>query len=302
MTVVALNRSHTPNATWNFFVDRYRYIYIIGVVNNSITKNLAGGLHFPGEISLNNRGQQTNLFPTSVGDIYYDNFNGSTYQIEKWIMSSNTSDIVMSTLDYCGGLFVDYLGSVYCSMKNYHQVIRRFLNATGNLGVTIAGNGTAGSTADLLSTPLGIFITASLDLYVADCGNDRIQKFLFNQTNASSVAGTGANGTIDLRCPSAVISDAYDDLYIADSLNHRIIRRKGTTFRCIAGCGQSNGSAPNELAYPGALWLDDGGHLYVADRYNSRIQKFSYEAQSCSEAKIDVAHLMKHFVLSFPQL
>ena len=131
---------------------------------------------------------------------------------------------------------------------------------------------------------MGIFVTASLVLYVADCGNDRIQKFLFNRTDASTVAGTGANDTIDLKCPSAVVLDPNGVLYISDSLNNRILRRVGNKFQCIAGCGQTNGSAPNELANPGTLWLDYNGHLYVADRRNRRIQKFTYMPQSCSKA------------------
>ena len=299
VTIAAINRRNASNATWNFFVDRSTFIYIIGVMNDSINKNFDGNITFPGEIVLNNRGQQSNLFPTHDGNVYYNNFNGSSYQVERWMISSNTSEVVLLTAESCAALFVDYLGSLYCSLENYHQVSRRFLNATNNLGATVAGTGAAGSAADSLSRPMGIFVTASLALYVADCGNDRIQKFLFNRTNATTVAGAGANDTIDLKCPSAVVLDPGDVLYISDSLNNRIIRRVGNTFRCIAGCSQTNGSAPNELAYPGALWFGYNGHLYVADRYNSRIQKFTYISQSCRKAKIDFFRLRNDFVASF---
>ncbi|CAF1591776.1 unnamed protein product, partial [Adineta steineri] len=45
-------------------------------------------------------------------------------------------------------------------------------------------------------------------------------------------------------------------------------------FRCLVGCSTVAGSASNQLCYPSSLSFDSYGNMFVADRYNNRIQKF----------------------------
>ena len=84
----------------------------------------------------------------------------------------------------------------------------------------MAGTAYAGSTPDMLYSPYGIFVTSSLDLYVADCNNNRVQLFRSGETNATTVAGNRTSGDITLQCPYAVALDADDYLFVVDSLNH----------------------------------------------------------------------------------
>ena len=69
----------------------------------------------------------------------------------------------------------------------------------------------------------------------ADCGNNRVQLFKSGQSNATTIAGSGASGTITLSCPKGVVLDSDDHLFIVDANNNRIIGSDANGFRCIVG-------------------------------------------------------------------
>src|ERR1700722_904468 len=109
----------------------------------------------------------------------------------------------------CSGLFVDINNMIYCSIRDLHQVIKTSFNGNPNISMIAAGTGWNGSESDMLNMPYGIFFDISFNLYVADCGNDRIQLFLEGQLNATTVVGNGTTDTIALNCPTDVVIDGY---------------------------------------------------------------------------------------------
>jgi hypothetical protein len=128
----------------------------------------------------------------------------------------------------------------------------------------------------MLNYPQGIFVDINLDLYVADCRNNRIQLFQSEQLDAITVAGSGSlNTTISLNCPTGVVLDADGYLFIVDSGNNRIVGSGSDGFRCLVGCSNSTGSASNQLDGPRTLSFDSYGNMFVTDYGNNRIQKFS---------------------------
>ena len=145
----------------------------------------------------------------------------------------------------------------------------------------VAGTGVNGSLPNMLTNPHGIFVNPTLDLYVADSGNDRVQMFSHGDSNAMTVAGNGASGTISLNHPQAVVLDALDVLFIADTMSHRIVASGSSGFRCIIGCGGTSGSAPNELNTPVSMSFDRDGNLFVVDQGNARIQQFGMNVVAC---------------------
>ena len=115
--------------------------------------------------------------------------------------------------------------------KNNKNVSFRILAHTSSLGwqtmgITVAGTGGVGTPSDRLYNPYGIIIDSSNSLYVADYNNNRIQKFTAGNNLGKTIAGqpNGMNGTNanELNRPSFIILDSNQNLYVSDTLNHRV--------------------------------------------------------------------------------
>ena len=214
------------------------------------------------------------LFVTADDRIYLDNQQFPSARVDGWSTSGTQLSPSVAVGAYCAGIFVDLNNSLYCSQDNQHRVVRKSLNSQVNTLAIVAGTGCAGSASNMLNNSDGIFVTANMDLYVADCYNDRIQRFRSGKLNATTVAGNGSsNGTITLNQPRGVVLDGDGYLFITDSGNHRIVGEDANGFRCLVGCNGS-GSASNQLNSPFTMSFDTGGNMFVTDRYNNRIQKF----------------------------
>lgn len=181
----------------------------------------------------------------------------------------------MTLCHQCSDIFIDINRTIYCALTQSHQIIAKSLLNDWNYLTTVAGTGTPDSTATTLRNPLGIFVDTSINLYVADCGNDRIQLFLFGKLTGMTVAGSGSsNQTITLSCPTSLILDDDNYLFIVDSNNHRIVRQYSNGFQCIIGCSNSSGFASNQLLQPWSIHFDNYGNVFITDNGNKRIQKF----------------------------
>jgi sugar lactone lactonase YvrE len=149
--------------------------------------------------------------------------------------------------------------------------------------IIVAGTGSAGSSSNELDFPYGIFVNTNFDLYVADTGNKRIQRFQSGEKNGTTVAGQGIPQNLQLNHPTNVVLDSDGYLFIADNGNHRIIRSGFDQFECIIGCTGQSGAASNELNQPYAIRFDSYGNLYVSDEQNDRIQKFTIVTDFCGK-------------------
>jgi sugar lactone lactonase YvrE len=151
--------------------------------------------------------------------------------------------------------------------------------------VVAAGTGSSGSESNELNAPHGTFVDVNFDLYVADCGNDRVQLFQSGESNGITIAGSlSPNPTINLFRPTGIVLDAEKYLFIVDSGNHRIVGSSSNGFRCLVGC-YGEGSQSNRLNRPFSFSFDRSGNMFVADTGNNRIQKFEYSENSCGKSK-----------------
>ena len=224
----------------------------------------------------------TSLFVTTNGDVYFQR-GDETGRIDRWMVKSNSSMLVMKFSGDCRGLFIDIHNSVYCSAYLQHKVMKLPLDGSVTVAIEVAGTGTKGPGLAELDVPWGIFVDTNMDLYVADSSNKRIQLFRRGQRNGITVAGNAVPENLELSRPTDVVVDANGYLFIVDSSYHRIIRTGHGELQCLAGCAKSSGSLSNELNTAYAIRLDSVRNLYVADAYNHRIQKFSLSANSCSK-------------------
>ncbi len=162
------------------------------------------------------------------------------------------------------------------TLSERHQIIAKSLSNDLSRSIIIGGTGSVGSTSNTLNNPRGIFVDTTLNLYVADCGNNRIQLFPSGKLSATTIVGNGSlNITITLNCPTSIILDGNNYLFIVDSGNDRIVGSDASGFRCIIGCSGPSGSASYQLSHPWAISFDSDGNIFVSDQGNNRIQKFS---------------------------
>ncbi len=166
----------------------------------------------------------------------------------------------------------------------------------GPVLATTAGTGTPGytgdgsaSTAAQLARPSGIAYDAAGNLFLADANNHVIRKItpagVITSVAGSGTAGFGGDGgpaaAAFLDTPTAVAVDANNNLFIADSHNHRIRLVSNGAITTVAGTGTSGFSgdggpaASAQLALPTGIALDSSGNLYIADTNNHRIRKLA---------------------------
>ncbi|MFJ5998551.1 RICIN domain-containing protein [Streptomyces sp. NPDC092370] len=192
------------------------------------------------------------------------------------------------------GVAVDGAGDVYIADYGNHR-IRKITAADGKIR-TVAGTGAPAlapdgtvATSAQLKNPTAVAVDSAGDLYIADCGNQRVRKVTKADGKINTVAGTGAatfggDGVqavlAPLFSPMAVVVDSTDTLYIADTNNHRVRKvaadgkistLAGTGAATFDGDGESAASA--KLSSPHGLAVDCVDTLYIADYTNNRVRK-----------------------------
>ena len=285
----------SPNATtvanittigsfpYDIFINTNNTIYVPNQDTGQIIVWSEGNLTATARNISGNLLNSSSLFVTTTGDIYVDSFHtiGGISQIT---LNLTINIPTMNICQQCWDIFININNVLYCSLSERHQIIAKSLNNDLNLLTIVGGTGSAGSTSNTLHNPRGIFVDITLNLYVADCGNNRIQLFRSGKLSATTIVGNGSlNITITLNCPTSIILDGNNYLFIADSGNDRIVGSDASGFRCIIGCSGSSGSASYELNQPWAISFDSCGNIFVSDQENNRIQKFSIITDLCGK-------------------
>lgn len=227
------------------------------------------------------------LFVTTAGDIFVD--KGSSHSVDM-LTSNGTKTTAMQVSDSCYGLFVALNHDIYCSVNALHHIVKKSAASDIDDVSIIAGTGCYGSSSKSLWGPRGIFVDRNLSLYVADTNNNRIQFFLVDRKNGTTLVGGTSNINMALLRPTSVILDADGSLFIADSDNRRIVTSGSNGSRCIVGCSGSMGGGANLLWKPGNMNFDRDGNIFVIDLDNSRMQKFLLAKNSCGEHFHIVTH------------
>lgn len=274
------NNTTVGNNPFGMFINTNNSVYVAAHTLNQTIEWEEGNHTAPKHIFSNIQDSRS-LFVTVNGDMYVDNgdFN---HRVEKRNINITNGVTVMNVTNRCISLFVDFTNTLYCCIDLQHQVLKLPLGYGPSIGESAAGNGTNGSSSYLLDRPNGIFVDIKRNLYVADSGNHRIQLFRPGSLNGTTVAGNHVTGYGGLNFPTSIALDADDYLFIVDRDNHRIIRSEQNGFRCIVGCYKDHGLESYQLESPQVLSFDSYGNLFVLDKNNNRVQKFSLSTNFCS--------------------
>ncbi len=138
--------------------------------------------------------------------------------------------------------------------------------------VTIAGDGTAGANNGLntltqFNHPHGLVVNNLGEIYVSD-GNHIIRKIKPDGVTTTVVGIPGTPG-IFFDSPAGLVFDTSNNLYVADTDNHRI--RKITSGGVVSTLADTSAG----FNKPHGVAIDASGNIYVADTDNHRIRKIT---------------------------
>ncbi len=150
------------------------------------------------------------------------------------------------------------------------------LSASGVPLFTIGQAGVPGSDNDHFADPFGVAFDASGKIYVAECGNHRVQIFSSNGVWGARLGIGFGTGNYQFKCPSGVAFDSSGNIYVADANNHRVqIFDSSRLYTATLGVTGQAGSDNSHFNWPNDVEVDASGMIYVADTFNHRVQKFN---------------------------
>lgn len=214
----------------------------------------------------------------SQGHLYLaDSFQNRAHRYDQnggWLGSFGSEGDAEGRFRGMAGVAASTDTTVYFADPGNNRVQR--FGATGSSPSAFGG---AGSGDGQFSRPAGLAVAptgaeGAPEIFVADSGNNRVQRFDRAGAFISAWSRTGSDtGGFDNPTDVFVAPDA--SLWVSDSGNDRL-----QAFDLSGGFlreAGASGAEPGQLKQPGGLALDDLGRLWVADRGNGRVQAFDAE-------------------------
>jgi tripartite motif-containing protein 71 len=171
-----------------------------------------------------------------------------------------------------GALATDAAGDVYVVDSSHNRIEKfdpggGFITAWGHRGGEL-GEFNFGSSQDYTRPPGGGIAVAGPYVYVADSGNNRIERFDL-EGGEPMQWGSYGSGPGQFAYPRGVAANEAEVIVSDD--NHRVQRFDAAgDYQASAG---SYGTGPGQFGFPYGVALDAAGDVYVADDINHRVVK-----------------------------
>ncbi len=209
--------------------------------------------------------------------------------------SGDGQPALSASLNFPTGVAVDHDGNVWIADQLNHRIRR--VDAMTGIITTVGGTGVAGFSGDggpatnaQLNSPQAIVFDSAENVVLTDLKNHAVRRIDALTGVITTVAGTGVSGfggdndlaqQARLNQPYGVAIDQFDNLFIADTGNHRVRRVDAGSgvITTVAGNGiaafQGDGgpAVSASLNQPYGVVIDLTGNLIIADRDNGRIRR-----------------------------
>ena len=174
-----------------------------------------------------------------------------------------------------GNPAVDSAGRIYVPDTGNNRL--QIFNSNGSYAATF---GSPGNGNYQFQCPAGVTISpVNGDIYVTDRCNNRIMVYDSNRVYKTQL-GSGAYGSsnTDFAGLQDVAVDNNGIIYVADTDNSRVQKctLSGVNYTCslFAGVNGEGGNDFGHFAGPFSVAVDVAGRVYVADKWNNRVQVF----------------------------
>lgn len=176
------------------------------------------------------------------------------------VPSYGDTGAAVGQFNYESGGDVDAAGVVWVADTRNHR-LQKYDPTTGAFSVI----GMQGSGPGQFSGPMGVAVTPTA-VYVADTGNNRVQKLSLDGTHQATFS-TGLAG------PEGIDVAPDGTLWVADTQNNRLVHLSTSLVDLGDGFG-SAGTGDHQFSFPHDLAFGND-MMYVADTYNNRVQTYS---------------------------
>ena len=134
--------------------------------------------------------------------------------------------------------------------------------------------GKPGSGKVEFSYPVGVALSQNGDIFVADCGNHRIQ-VLTADGNFVAAVGSYGSGRLQFNYPYGIAVHPNKKIFVTEEGNNRVqVLNADLSFSHWLGM---NGSKPREFGTPRGVCFDSNGMVYITSSASNRIHKFTPE-------------------------
>jgi ABC-type Fe3+ transport system permease subunit/DNA-binding beta-propeller fold protein YncE len=166
------------------------------------------------------------------------------------------------------GMCLDENGNIVVVEPHYQRV-----NHFSTEGKLLFQWGKSGTNAGELTLPRSVAVNSRGETFVTEYTRvDRVQGFKGPDKKAFVLIGRPGDGPGEFNRAEGICSDSKDQLYVADSCNHRIqvFSSGGKWLRSHGRPGKNSG----EMSYPYDVRVDASGMQFVCEFGNSRVQVF----------------------------
>ncbi|CAF1209399.1 unnamed protein product [Adineta steineri] len=183
------------------------------------------------------------------------------------VAGGNKQGKQLNQLKHPHGIFIDKNKNIFIADYYNHRIVEWKYNAKE--GQIIAGANSSGNQINQLNRPIDVIVDQqNHSIIIADKGNRRVIQWL-NQKQQILIDNVYCNG---------LSMDKYRFLYVSDSKKHEVRRWKMGEYNnegiVVAG-GNGKGNQLNQFNYPTFIFVDEDQSVYVSDRHNHRVMKWS---------------------------